>query len=47
MQLVLSQSRWLRFGSFSAFYFAQGVPIGCCPSQYLLGSPNKDPRWVR
>ena len=28
MQLVLSQSRWLRFGSFSAFYFAQGVPIG-------------------
>ena len=28
MQLVLSQSRWLRFSSFSAFYFAQGVPIG-------------------
>ena len=28
MPLVLSQSRWLRFGSFSAFYFAQGVPIG-------------------
>ena len=28
MQLVLTESRWLRFGSFSAFYFAQGVPLG-------------------
>ena len=28
MQLVLTQSRALRFASFSAFYFAQGVPIG-------------------
>ena len=27
-RLVLSESRWLRFGSFSAFYFAQGVPLG-------------------
>ncbi|MXY58734.1 MAG: MFS transporter [Gammaproteobacteria bacterium] len=26
--LVLSEQRWLRFGAFSAFYFAQGVPIG-------------------
>lgn len=28
MTLVLSEQRWLRFGAFSAFYFAQGVPIG-------------------
>ena len=28
MPLVLSEQRWLRFGAFSAFYFAQGVPIG-------------------
>ena len=28
MDLVLSERRWLRFGAFSAFYFAQGVPIG-------------------
>ena len=28
MQMILSRSRWLRFGSFSAFYFAQGVPLG-------------------
>jgi len=28
MFLVLSEKRWLRFGAFSAFYFAQGVPIG-------------------
>ena len=28
MALILAHSRWLRFGSFSAFYFAQGVPIG-------------------
>lgn len=28
MSFVLTQSRALRFGSFSAFYFAQGVPIG-------------------
>ena len=28
MRLVLSQSRGLRFGSFSAFYCAQGVPLG-------------------
>ena len=27
-RLVLSESRWLRFGSFGVFYFAQGVPIG-------------------
>lgn len=26
--LILSESRWLRFGAFCAFYFAQGVPIG-------------------
>ena len=26
--LVLSESRWLRFATFTAFYFAQGVPIG-------------------
>ena len=26
--LVLSERRWLRFGAFCAFYFAQGVPIG-------------------
>ena len=28
MVLVLSEQRWLRFGAFSAFYFAQGVPLG-------------------
>ena len=28
MALVLSERRWLRFGAFSAFYFAQGVPLG-------------------
>ncbi|MDE0420795.1 MAG: hypothetical protein OXK76_07900 [Gammaproteobacteria bacterium] len=28
MALVLSEQRWLRFGAFSAFYFAQGVPLG-------------------
>lgn len=28
MQLVLTRHRWLRFGAFCAFYFAQGVPIG-------------------
>lgn len=28
MTLVLSQKRWLRFGAFGAFYFAQGVPLG-------------------
>ena len=28
MTLVLSERRWLRFGTFAAFYFAQGVPIG-------------------
>ena len=28
MNLVLSEQRWLRFGAFSAFYFAQGVPLG-------------------
>ena len=28
MALILAHSRWLRFGSFSAFYFAQGVPLG-------------------
>ena len=27
-RLVLSEHRWLRFGAFCAFYFAQGVPIG-------------------
>ena len=27
-QWALTESRWLRFGSFSAFYFAQGVPLG-------------------
>lgn len=27
-RLALSESRWLRFGSFTAFYFAQGVPLG-------------------
>ena len=26
--LVLSEQRWLRFGAFCAFYFAQGVPNG-------------------
>ena len=26
--LILSEQRWLRFGAFCAFYFAQGVPIG-------------------
>ena len=26
--LVLSEQRWLRFGAFCAFYFAQGIPIG-------------------
>ena len=26
--LVLTEHRWLRFGSFSAMYFAQGVPLG-------------------
>ena len=25
---VLTESRWLRFATFTAFYFAQGVPIG-------------------
>jgi PAT family beta-lactamase induction signal transducer AmpG len=25
---ALSESRWLRFSTFTAFYFAQGVPIG-------------------
>ena len=28
MALVLSERRWLRFGAFSAFYFAQGIPLG-------------------
>ena len=28
MPLILSEQRWLRFGAFCAFYFAQGVPIG-------------------
>ena len=28
MLLILSERRWLRFGAFCAFYFAQGVPIG-------------------
>ena len=28
MQLVLTQHRWLRFGSFGTMYFAQGVPLG-------------------
>ena len=28
MRLILSQQRWLRFSTFTAFYFAQGVPIG-------------------
>ena len=28
MPLVLAEQRWLRFGAFSAFYFAQGVPNG-------------------
>ena len=28
MLLVLTERRWLRFSAFSAFYFAQGVPIG-------------------
>ena len=28
MALILAHSRWLRFGSFGAFYFAQGVPLG-------------------
>ena len=28
MILVLSERRWLRFVAFSAFYFAQGVPVG-------------------
>lgn len=27
-ELVLSTRQWLRFGTFTAFYFAQGVPIG-------------------
>ena len=28
MPLVLTEQRWLRFGAFCAFYFAQGVPLG-------------------
>ena len=28
MSLVLADSRRLRFTAFTAFYFAQGVPIG-------------------
>lgn len=28
MQLVLTDQRWVRMGAFTAFYFAQGVPIG-------------------
>ena len=28
MTLVLAEQRWLRLSSFTAFYFAQGVPIG-------------------
>ena len=28
MALILAHSRWLRFGSSGAFYFAQGVPLG-------------------
>lgn len=28
MTLILAESRLLRFGAFTAFYFAQGVPIG-------------------
>ena len=27
---VLAQSRWLRFGVFSAFYMMQGLPFGIC-----------------
>ncbi|MCH2351758.1 MAG: hypothetical protein MK322_09855, partial [Pseudomonadales bacterium] len=28
MQLVLTEQRWVRMSAFTAFYFAQGVPIG-------------------
>ncbi len=28
MDLTLSRHQWLRFGTFTAFYFVQGVPIG-------------------
>ena len=28
IQLILSEQRWFRFSAFTAFYFAQGVPIG-------------------
>ncbi len=28
LRAFLAESRWLRLGSFTAFYFAQGVPIG-------------------
>ena len=28
MQLILTERRWFRFFAFTAFYFAQGVPIG-------------------
>jgi PAT family beta-lactamase induction signal transducer AmpG len=28
VRLYLTESRWLRFGGFFSFYFAQGIPIG-------------------
>lgn len=36
--LILSEQRWLRFGAFCAFYFAQGIPLG------LLS--NAIPAWL-
>ena len=37
MALILAHSRWLRFSSFSAFYFAQGVPLGLISIASPLG----------
>ena len=37
MALILAYSRWLRFSSFSAFYFAPGVPLGLISIASPLG----------
>lgn len=42
MELVLSKSRWLRFGGFSAFYFAQGVPLGLVTAAIPAWLAEKD-----
>jgi hypothetical protein len=41
---TLTDSRWLRLSSFTAFYAAQGIPIGPCDlreSDAMLGQPGR------